>query len=91
MDFEWDPAKAAANASKHGVSFAEAATVLGDPLSWTFPDPDHSQTEYREITIGQSADGRTLVVCHTDREGKCRIISARNATRAERSFYEEGT
>jgi len=39
VDFEWDENKARANSDKHGVSFNEAASVFGDPLSWTFPDP----------------------------------------------------
>ena len=51
MIFEWNPAKAKQNLSKHGVSFAEAATVLADPLSVTYPDPDHSERETRFITI----------------------------------------
>ena len=58
MEFEWDPNKAAKNNKKHGVSFNEAATVLGDPLSTTFPDPDHSIQESRFIIIGLSRLGR---------------------------------
>jgi len=50
MRFEWDPRKASANLRKHGISFREAATVLGDPLAWTFPDADHSESEERQIT-----------------------------------------
>lgn len=38
MEFEWDPAKAAANVKKHGVEFTEAVTVFGDPLELTIPD-----------------------------------------------------
>ena len=45
--FEWDPDKARSNFEKHGVSFSEAATVLGDVLAWTFPDPEHSIGEER--------------------------------------------
>jgi uncharacterized DUF497 family protein len=52
--FEWDPEKAAANVEKHGVSFHEAATIFGDPLSTTFPDPEHSEGERRFVTIGAS-------------------------------------
>lgn len=69
IEFEWDPAKERANLRKHRVSFHEAATVLGDPLSWTFPDPGHSNDELRYLTIGASARERTLVVSHTDRGG----------------------
>jgi uncharacterized DUF497 family protein len=87
---EWNPAKAAANLRDHGVDFHEAGTVLGDPLSTTFPDPDHSLDERRHITIGMSASGRILVVAHADRGEAVRLISARRATRREREFHEEG-
>jgi hypothetical protein len=90
MEFEWDPDKAASNLAKHGVSFQEAATVLGDPLSITFYDPDHSIDEDRYITIGTAADGRLIIVSHTDRNDRIRIISARKATRRERKIYEKG-
>ena len=91
MQFRWDPAKAVANEQKHGVSFREAATVLRDPLSTTFPDPEHSHGEQRYLTIGMSAEGRLLVVSNTEPGyEELRIISARPATRAERRFYEDG-
>ena len=91
MIITWDPRKAEANRRKHGVGFREAATVLEDALSTTFPDLDHSVGEERFVTIGRSRTGRTLVVAHTDRaDDEVRIISARPATRRERRFYEEG-
>jgi uncharacterized protein len=90
MEFEWDPQKDAANRRKHAVGFREAATVFGDPLATTFPDLDHSIGERRFLTIGASANGRVLVVAHTEHEQTIRIISARSVTRAERKFYEEG-
>ena len=90
MEFEWDSAKAEKNLAKHGVSFPEAATVFGDPLSMTYPDPDHSIREQRFITIGCSQDGRVLLVAHTDRAERIRIISARKATPRERKHYETG-
>jgi uncharacterized DUF497 family protein len=90
VQFEWDPEKAEANVRKHQVSFHEAATVLEDPLSTTFPDVAHSDEEERFLTIGVSADGRVLVVAHTERDDTLRIISARLATRRERDFYEQG-
>lgn len=89
MQFVWDPAKAAANLRKHRVSFHEAATVLQDELSTTFPDERHSTLEERFVTIGVSMRGRLLVVVHTERAGKIRVISARRATRRERGFYEQ--
>lgn len=90
MRFEWDPAKAEANFRKHGVSFDEAVTVFDDPLAITYIDPDHSESERREITIGASGRNRLLIVSHMDRRGTIRIISARKATRKERRIYEEG-
>ena len=90
MDFEWDPLKADRNLRKHGVSFHEAATVLEDSLSITYRDPDHSATEHRFITVGTSRSGRVLMVAHTDRGEKVRIISARKTTPQERRHYEEG-
>jgi hypothetical protein len=89
MEFEWDPDKAAENLNRHKVSFHEAATVFSDPLSMTFPDPDHSIAESRYITVGLSYTGRAIIVAHTDRDDRIRVISAREATRRERRFYEE--
>jgi uncharacterized DUF497 family protein len=88
LDFEWDSENAAGNVRKHGVSFAEAATVFGDPRAITFPDPDHSDDEEREITVGWSARNRMLIASHTERDGRVRIISARRVTKAERDLYE---
>ena len=88
-NFEWDPEKAEANLSKHGVSFAEAVTAFGDPLSMNIPDPDHSETEQRFIVLGMSDRYCLLVVSYTERPPRTRIISARLATRHERGQYEE--
>ena len=87
--FEWDEGKARQNSSKHGVSFEEAATVFEDPLSLTIEDPIHSDRERRFVTLGQSVQGRMLVIVHTDRIDKIRIISSRAATPHERKSYEE--
>lgn len=81
--------KAAKNVKKHQVSFEEAATVFDDPLFITFVDEEHSVDEERYITIGLSNRGRLLLVAHTDREDRIRIISARKATKKERWFYAE--
>ena len=89
MQFEWDPAKAAENLAKHGVSFEEAATVFRDTLSATGADPDHSVGEERFIIFGLSTSGRLLVVAHTEHGDIIRIISARLATSGERKIYEE--
>lgn len=90
MDFEWDDDNATTNERKHGVAFTEAMTVFADPLALTGYDPDHSDDEERYLTMGQSADGRLLVVSHTDRGENIRIIIARVASRAERKDYEDG-
>ena len=89
MWFEWDLEKARANAKKHGVSFEEALRVFFDPMAATFDDPDHSTDERRMLTIGFSATGRLLMVCHTERGGVLRLIGARPATRRERKRHEE--
>jgi len=89
VNFEWDPAKARQNRRKHRVSFQEAATVFGDPLAVTYPDPDHSVSEQRFITVRTSGAGRVLMVAHLDRNENIRIISARKTTRRERKHYEE--
>jgi len=88
-NFEWDPKKAEANLSKHGVSFVEAVTAFGDPLSMNMPDPDHSEEEQRFIVLGMSDRYRLLVVSYTERPQRTRIISARLAARKERKEYEE--
>lgn len=88
MELDWDIEKGTSNFLKHGVSFTEAATVFGDTLGWTYPDDGHSVFERRWITIGMSERCRILVVCHLEEDG-IRIISAREATRQERRFYEE--
>lgn len=89
MNFEWDPEKEASNLAKHGVSFAEAATAFGDPLSLVIADPSHSQDEARWILLGLTFRGRLVVVSHADRDGNIRLISARLATRRERADYEQ--
>ncbi len=89
--FEWDTSKAKKNLRKHKVSFEEAKTVFSDPFTITYPDPEHSDTDERYITIGISGIARLLLVVHTDREEETiRIISSRKATLAERRFYEQG-
>ncbi len=88
--FEWDEVKAKANFKKHKVSFEEGKTIFNDPLLFTFPDNKHSADEERYVNVGLSANGRILILTHTERQGKIRIISCRKATPRERSFYEEG-
>ena len=87
--FEWDNRKAQSNKRKHGISFEEASTVFGDPLSVTIPDSGHSIGEDRFVTIGISINEKLIVVVHADRDDIIRIISARSATRHEREQYEQ--
>jgi hypothetical protein len=87
--FEWDQQKATSNLKKHGVSFDEAVSVFADSLALTFADTDHFESEERSRTYGVSSKGRLLVVVHTERRNNLRIISARKATRYEKSIYED--
>ena len=89
FEFEWDDAKAKANLKKHRVPFAEALTAFVDPLARILDDPDHSETEVREIIVGYSTKPRLLVVGFTERSGRVRLIHARPATRAEQKRHEE--
>jgi uncharacterized DUF497 family protein len=90
VKFEWDPQKAALNRLSHFVSFQEAAAVFGDPFAATIADPERSTEERHFVTMGVTPAQRLLVVVHTDRSDRIRIISARTATRAEKKKYEEG-
>jgi len=90
LQFEWDEDKAARNLGKHGVSFEEAASAFGDPLSLTIPDPEHSEGEERCVLLGVTQHHRLVVVAHTEQADIVRVISARLATPAERREYEEG-
>ena len=87
--FEWNEKKAAKNRLKHGVSFEEASTAFGDPLSITIEDPLHSEDENRLVLIGKSEWFNTLVVVHIEKKDTIRIISARKAGKKEARAYEE--
>jgi len=87
--FEWDKNKAKRNIEIHEISFDEASTVFKDTLSLTIHDPLHSDEEDRFTLIGNSVMNRLLVIVHTERGNKIRIISARKATKKERKQYEE--
>ncbi len=89
MEFEWDPSKEYLNRRKHRVGFVEASTAFGDPLSITIPDTDHGDGETRFVIIGLSEKRRLLVVVHTIRRERIRLISARVATSDERRKYED--
>ncbi|MEW6220112.1 MAG: BrnT family toxin [Thermodesulfobacteriota bacterium] len=87
MEFEWDPNKAQTNFTRHNVTFSEAATVFSDPFDITIADPDHSEGEFRFLSIGRSEAGRLLVVGYTERNNHIRIITAREATPREARNY----
>ena len=89
VQFEWDEAKALANLLNHGISFEEAKTVFGDPFALTIFDDKHSLTEDRFIDIGFSTSGRLLIVVYTERGARIRLISSREATARERTYYEQ--
>ncbi len=93
-EFEWDPTKALSNVRKHGVSFDQATTVFFDPLALTVYDASNSLREERWFTLGLDGSGKLLAVAHTylitgPERARVRVISAREATRRERRYYEE--
>jgi uncharacterized DUF497 family protein len=89
MLFDWDRKKASSNIRKHGISFEEASTAFGDPLSITIQDIDNSESEDRFLLMGKTYLQRFVVVSHMETKGGVRIISARLATRRERRGYEQ--
>ena len=86
VDIEFDPVKASANLQKHNVSFSHAEQALRDPLAMTLEDPD-SEGEQRFVTLGMDSLGRVLVVVHTPRGSRTRLISARRASKGESEQY----
>jgi uncharacterized DUF497 family protein len=89
MEFEWNIKKARINWNKHGISFEEAVSCFYDPFQLSFYDPEHSDDEYREILLAQSEKGKILIIVFTLRDDTIRLISARNATRQEKTYYEK--
>jgi len=88
--FEWDPRKAEANLRTHGVSFAEAVTVLEDDFALTRDDPD-ADDEARFVTLGLSNLANLLVVVYAYRKPDIiRVISAWKASKRQREVYEKG-
>lgn len=93
LEFTWDPAKAASNITRHGVSFPQAASVFADVMALTVFDAEHSEFEERWFTMGMASSGKLFAVSHTYMatgagSAQIRIISAREATRSERKQYE---
>jgi len=89
IKIEWDLLKASTNLKKHGVSFEDASTAFSDEIGILIPDLDHSEMEERFLLLGMSWSLRVLVVCHCYRDSSSviRIISARKATKTERTQY----
>lgn len=90
MRCEWNPGKERRNQAKHGIGFEEAATVFGDSFALTWVDREHSVDEERSLTLGYTETHRLVIVAHTEREERTRIITAREATPIERRLYESG-
>lgn len=92
IEFEWNPAKAASNQKKHGVSFEEAKSIFYDEFAIQFFDGENPEAEDRFLMLGLSNESRILIVCHCERDSSntIRIISARKATKNERKHYEGG-
>ena len=88
MDIEWDPAKAGSNLSKHGISFSYVEPAFYDEFALSMSD-DFSVAEERFLLVGRDALGRILTVSYTYRDNFIRIISARLATKSERTKYEK--
>lgn len=86
VEIEFDPAKARANLRKHRVIFADAEQALRDPFAVTIEDPD-AAGEQRFVTLGMDMLGRVLVVVHTTRRDRIRLISARKASKGEVEQY----
>ena len=86
MKFEWDKSKNAANIKKHRISFDEAKEIFDGPV-FTWVDDRHDYGEIRQVSIGALGGFVALVVAHTERNDKCRIISARKAKLKERDRY----
>ena len=88
MDFEWDPAKARSNLSKHGVRFSDVEPAFYDEFALSMADK-FSRAEERFLLVGRDATGRVITVSYTYRVDSIRIISARPATKSERKDYEK--
>ena len=91
LEFEWDPEKDRVNREKHGVTFFEAASVFDDAMAVTVLDPREYPGEYRYVTTGYTSQQRFVVVWHTERGERIRIIGAREGTPKERRSYESET
>ncbi len=91
LHFEWNNAKNKSNRKKHGIWFEEAEQVFNDPRALRYFDAAHSEEEDRFLLVGESEPNRVILVVFCERSSSViRIISARKATKKERSEYEKG-
>ena len=88
MEIECDPAKAASNLRKHGISFREASAALLDEVALAIEDPD-ARGENRWVLVGMSDFARLLTVVYSLRDDRIRLISARRATKREAKTYAQ--
>ena len=90
LEFEWDPLKSRQNVKKHGIPFREGMAAFADRFSYTISDPEHSIGERRFLLLGCGSSGELLVISHTERGDRIRIISVRRAAKREREQYMKG-
>ena len=90
MEFEWDEAKNQTNVRKHGIGFDTARRIFEGTVA-TSADHRQDYGEERHISIGRVEAVAVIVVAHTERGGRIRLISARPASRKERKAYHERT
>ena len=83
--YEWDEAKNRANIAKHGIGFDLACRIFEGPV-FTLRD---TRQDYGEISIGQVEGIAVIVVVHTERQSRRRLISARPASQRERTRYAD--
>lgn len=87
MKYEWDPAKSASNLAKHGISFSEAEEMFAGRVE--ILPAKVVDGELRQMALGEFRGVIILAVVFVDRNGNRRIISARPASRKERTRYHE--
>lgn len=90
VEYEWDPAKAAENRPRHGIDLVDAIAAVEDPNRLETPDTRFDYSEERVQTLGMSAEAVLFVVTTMRGDRRCRIISARRATRHEADWYYAG-
>lgn len=86
--FDWDDGNSSKNWLKHQVSKRESEqTFFNEPVI-VFQDIQHSESETRFFLLGKTDKNRLLMIVFTIRGELIRVISARDMSKKERSFYE---